>query len=90
MDTYSSLTNPMDKEKLNDLLITEKHLTETYNTFTNEASTKNLQQDLLSILSEEHELEFKIFDEMQKRGWYRVEYVNQADIDKVKQSYNKV
>jgi spore coat protein CotF len=90
MDTYSSITSPVDKERVHDLLLTQKHLTDSYNTFANEASNRNLQQDLLTILSNEHDMEFKVFEEMQRRGWYSVEYVDQADIDKVKQSYNKM
>jgi spore coat protein CotF len=90
MDTYSSITNPLDKDKVNDLLMTQKHLADSYNTFANETTTKNLQQDLLSILNDEHDLEFKLCEEMQKRGWHTVEYVNQSDIDKVTQSYNKM
>lgn len=90
MDTYSSITNPVDKDKINDILLTGKHLTDSYNTFSNEATSKSLHQDLLSILNEEHDLEFRLFEEMQKRGWYSVEYVKQEDIDKVKQSYNKM
>jgi spore coat protein CotF len=90
MDTYSNTTNPLDREKTNDLLMTEKHLTDTYNTFANEATNKNLQQDLLSILNQELELEAKLFEEMQKRGWYTVEYASQTQINNVKQSYDKI
>ena len=90
MDTYSSITNPVDKEKVHDLLFTQKHLTDSYNTFANESTTKNLQQDLLSILSDEHDLEFKLADEMQRRGWYTVEYADQSGIDKIKENYNKM
>lgn len=90
MDTYSNITNPVDKEKVNDLLFTEKYLTDSYNTFSNEASTKALQQDLVAILNDEHELEFKIFEEMKKRGWYSLEQASQQEIDKVKQSYKKM
>ena len=90
MDTYSTITNPKDKDKINDMLISEKHLTNTYNTFASESSSKNLQQDILTILTDGHELVIKLSDEMNKRGWHTVEYVNQADIDKVKDSYNKI
>lgn len=90
MDTYSTLTNPLEKEKIHDLLLTEKHLTDSYNTFSNEASSKSLQQDLVTILNDEHDMEFKIFEQMQKRGWYSLEYASQSDIDKVKQSYDKM
>jgi len=90
IDTYSSITNPVDRDEVNDMLLTKKHLTEAYNTFSNETSTKALQQDLLTILSEEHEMEFKLFQELQKRGWYTVEYANQSEIDKVKQTFSKM
>lgn len=90
MDTYSAITNPKDKDKINDMLISEKHLTNTYNTFASESSSKNLQQDILTILTDGHELVINLSDEMNKRGWHTVEYANQADIDKVKDSYSKI
>ena len=90
MDTYSSITNPLDKERIKELLMTEKHLTGSYNSFANETSSKNLHQDLLTILNDEHELEFRLFEEMQKRGWYSVEFADQNAIDKTKQNYNKM
>lgn len=90
MDTYSTITNPQDKEKVQDMLITERYLVDTYNTFTSESSNKVLRHDLLIILNDVHELEFRLYDEMNKRGWHSLEYVNQEDIDKVKQSYSKL
>lgn len=90
MDTYSTITNPIDREKIHDLYITEKHLSETYNSFAGESSSRNLQQDLLTILNDEHELQFKLMEEMTKRGWHGIEYVKQEDIDKVKENYTKL
>lgn len=90
MDTYSSITNPVDREMMSDLLMMEKHMTETYNSFSNDSTNKNLHEDLLNILNDEHELEFKIYYEIQKRGWCSVEYADQFEIDNIKQKYEKI
>jgi spore coat protein CotF len=90
MDGYSSITNPADRDRIMDLLSDEKHLTDTYNTFSIETSGRGLHQDLLSILNDEHELEFRLFEEMNRRGWYSVEYAEQRDIDSVKDSYSRM
>lgn len=89
MDTYESFTNPADREKLYDLLLTAKHFAGSYNTFTSESSNKSLRQDLLTMLEDEHTIEFRLFDEMQKRGWYTVEFADRKDIDLLKQNYDK-
>lgn len=89
MDAYDSFTNPADREKTFDLLFTVKHLADSYNSFASESSNKNLRQDLLTILEDEHQMEFRLFDEIQKRGWCTVEFANQGEIDSVSKDYNK-
>lgn len=90
LDSYSSITNPLDRDKINDLLMNQKHLTDEYNTFTNEASNKGLYMDLMSILSSEHEMEHKLFEEMQKRGWYAIDYAAESQIERTRQGVNQI
>ena len=67
MNTGSSFT---DKEIMDDILSSQKHMTDVYNTFSNECTNQQLQSDMLNILKEEHNIQFTVFSEMQKRGWY--------------------
>ncbi|MDD7194776.1 MAG: spore coat protein [Oscillospiraceae bacterium] len=67
MNTNQSFT---DKEILDDVLSSQKHITDVYNTYSNECVNKQLQTDMLNILKEEHTIQFTVFEEMQKRGWY--------------------
>ena len=63
MNTDSKFT---DKEILDDVLSSQKHIT----TYSNECVNQQLQDDMMKILKEEHTIQFNVFGEMQKRGWY--------------------
>ena len=67
MNTNSTFT---DKEIMDDVLTSQKHITDVYNTYSNECVNQQLQDDMLKILKEEHAIQFNVFSEMQKRGWY--------------------
>lgn len=59
-----------DREIMDDILSSQKHISDGYNTFSNECVNQQLQNDMLNILKEEHSIQFTVFEEMQKRGWY--------------------
>ncbi len=59
-----------DREIMDDILTSQKHISGSYNTYSNECVNQQLQNDMLSILKEEHSIQFTVFEEMQKRGWY--------------------
>lgn len=67
MNTNINLT---DREIMDDILTSQKHITDIYNTFSNECVNQNLQDDMLRILKEEHSIQFSVFSDMQKKGWY--------------------
>ena len=62
--------NITDREIMDDVLSSQKHITGTYNAFTNECVNEQLKNDMLKILTDEHNIQFSIFGDMQKRGWY--------------------
>ena len=78
-----------DKAMMNDALISQKTLTQEYNTFANEAVTPSVRNEFLSILSEEHQIGADLFDAMNQRGWYQVPPADQMKIDKAKQKFIK-
>lgn len=67
MNTNNSFT---DKEIMDDVLNSQKHISGVYNTYSNECTNQQLKDDMLKILKEEHSIQFSVFGEMQKRGWY--------------------
>lgn len=67
MNTNINLT---DREIMDDILTSQKHISGVYNTFSNECVNQNLQEDMLKILKEEHSIQFSVFSDMQKKGWY--------------------
>ncbi len=78
-----------ERDKITDLLSTQKHLTSVYNTFCCEAATGTVRNCLLSILEDEHRIQTELFDEMNVRGWYPVEKADESKILSAKQKFAK-
>lgn len=76
-----------EKEVFDDVLTSQKFITDTYNTFTNECATPNIRDEFLNILTEEHQIQADVFDEMKKRGWYTTPQAEQQKIQQAKQKY---
>lgn len=87
MNTDQNFT---DKEILDDILSSQKHITDIYNTFSNECVNQQLQSDMLKILGEEHNMQFTTFGEMQKRGWYNPAQAQAQMINETKTKFENV
>lgn len=84
-------SKPMgDKEMLYDALVSQKFLSENYNSFANECATPNVKNGFMSILNEEHTIQNEVFCEMQSRGWYQVKPAEQQMIDQTKQKFQSM
>jgi len=83
--TSSSVTY-QDKEILQDSLMSQKHITDAYNTFAGECVSDKLRTAMLDILKEEHTIQANIFSSMQKNGWYETQ---PAEAKKITQAKNK-
>ena len=51
-----------DQNIFRDMLLSQKMITESYNTFANESLTPALRDELLNLLNDEHKMESEIFD----------------------------
>ena len=60
-----------EKEVFDDVLTSQKFITETYNTYANECATPDIRDEFMNILNEEHQIQADVFDEMKKRGCIR-------------------
>jgi len=79
-----------DREIMDDILTSQKHITDVYNTFSNECTNQQLQSDMLNILKEEHTIQFSVFSEMQKRGWYSPGAAEAQKINETKTKFENI
>lgn len=77
-----------EREMLTDALSSQKLATDNYNTFANECFNTNVKNEIIDILNEEHQIQYEVFSEMHKRGWYPVQQAEQQKISQTKQKYS--
>lgn len=77
-----------EKERLTDTITSQKMISSTYDTFTNECVSEELMNTMLTILDDEHKIQHALFKEMQNRGWYTPENAEQNKIEKEKNKYS--
>jgi len=75
-----------ERDFLNDMLTTEKHMTSSYSTFLHEASHQQLYQDALQIFTETQNCQRELYNLMFRKGWYKLE---QADQQQLQQAYQQ-
>ncbi|MBD8071481.1 spore coat protein [Bacillus sp. PS06] len=75
-----------DRDFLNDMLSTEKYLTDSYCTALNEMSHEALYQDIRQIFNETQDCQRQLFNLMYKNGWYKLEA---EDAQKVEQKHQQ-
>ncbi len=69
-----------DRAMITDALDSQKMIAQAYNHYAGECSTQQRKDKLMQLLGEEHDMQFEVFSEMNKRGWYCPE---EADRQKV-------
>ena len=87
MDYQLQSPNFNDREIMNDAMVSQKFLTESYNIFAGECSTPFIYNDFMNILAEEHQILNEIYQEMSKRGWCQTEVAEQQKINRVKSKF---
>ena len=78
-----------DREMMDDVLSSQKFITENYNTFANECATPALKSEFMNLLNEEHQIQHDVFTEMQKRGWYQTPAAQADKVNQAKQKFTK-
>ncbi|SHH85932.1 Coat F domain-containing protein [Sporobacter termitidis DSM 10068] len=88
MNTTSQATSTYaDQQILQDSLICEKHMTDSYNLYAGECVNEQLRTTMLDILNDVHTIQSKIFSTMQSNGWYQVEPAEQQKIQQARQKF---
>ncbi len=77
-----------DRDRINDILATQKYLSNGYNTATYEASNDQLYQLQLQCLNEVHQASRDLFLLMNQKGWYKLEAAEQTKISQKSQQFN--
>lgn len=76
-----------DRERLYDMMDSEDFLTGCYNSAANTATSAKIRDELLTLLTEEHQIQSEWLDELAKRGWYTVEEAPVTKITQVRQTF---
>lgn len=76
-----------EKQILQDALISQKLITDSYNTYAGEAVSAQLRNTMLSILDDEHTIQADIFNCLQSHGWYKVEPAEQQKVVQTRQKF---
>ncbi|MCK4257640.1 MAG: spore coat protein [Halanaerobiales bacterium] len=81
-------TQYTDRDRINDLLLSEKYLTEGYNISTFEATNSQLQSTIKNILNNTHTNREILHQTMQQRGWYQTEPADQQQVSQTYSEFN--
>lgn len=76
-----------DRDRLNDMLATEKYLTDNYNVFAREASYNDLHKDVCQILNQTHQEARGLFNFMFNKGWYSLQAESTQQVAQVQQQF---
>lgn len=79
-----------DKDRLNDLLISIKHLAGIYSLACQEASNMTLYGDLTKLSAEASQLQRKTYDLMFEKGWYKLEKEKAEKIDQKNKTFSSM
>lgn len=88
-NVVSRVKNPSmnDRDYINDILATEKYLTDSFNTFVREASHTELYNDTKQILNETHDCTRDIFNVMFKNGFYSLQPEKAQAVQKAQKQF---
>ncbi|TLS38775.1 spore coat protein [Pseudalkalibacillus caeni] len=76
-----------DRDFSNDMLATEKYMTDSYCTALNEASHEALYDDLITIFNETQQCQRDFFNLMFQKGWYKLEPATEQQIQQSHQQF---
>ena len=76
-----------ERDFLNDILATEKYLSDNFNIFAREASNQSLHREVMTILDETHATARTLFNLMFEKGWYKLTAADPQEIQKTTQQF---
>ena len=76
-----------DSDYLNDILATEKSMSNNYGIVLNEASNDSLYEEIINICKDTHTCQRNLFNLLFSKGWYKLEKAEQQKIDSILQEH---
>ena len=77
-----------DKELVMDLVSSEKQIASCYNNAIIESSCPVLRQIFTFCLSNTQNIQYSLYDAMERRGWNHVELVSSREIENMLEKYD--
>ena len=77
-----------DRDIINDVLATQKYLTDNFNIFVREASHDQLHQVAIGVLNDTHQTAREAYNLMFKKGWYTLTSASKQAVDQVHQQFS--
>lgn len=77
-----------DRDRVNDVLATEKYLAYNVNIAAWEASHSQLHQDLMTVLQDTQACHRELFELMFQHGWYKLEAEEQQKLNQAYQQFS--
>lgn len=87
MDQNSGLS---EKELMQDLLMSEKHGTESYTSGVTESSCSNLRQVLTQCEQNIFKSQESVFNAMNQKGWYQTKKADSQEVQQAKDTFNQM
>ncbi|MCD5414225.1 MAG: spore coat protein [Clostridiales bacterium] len=78
-----------ERELMNDLLLSEKQVSSAYNTGITETSCTELRKNLTTCLTGTQEMQYDVFDAMNKRGWYPTKQAPAPEVQAAKTKFKQ-
>ncbi len=76
-----------DRDRINDILSYEKYMSYGFNTGLHEMQNPQLHQTVARILGEVNEMQFKLFNAMFEKGWYKMKTADTQEIGQANQQF---
>lgn len=87
MNNHPTLT---EQELMNDLLASEKQVVSAYSVGITETSCANLRNVLVNNFKNAQDMQYKVYDTMQLKGWYQTKDAPATDVQQAKSKANQM
>ncbi len=78
-----------DEDILNDIMLSEKNISNSYSVAMNEMSNKYLYKEVMSIFEDTKDMARDIYNLMFSKGWYSITQEDEKNIEKSYTKYSK-
>jgi spore coat protein F len=84
------MQNLQEKDLMHDLIATEKQVISSYSVGITESSCQNLRDTLVNNLKAAQDVQYKIFNAMETKGWYTTKDAPANEVQQLKDQSNQM